>query len=43
MIEVRLAAHPDADLDAVKARFEAAVRVPVEWRGFRAHGFGLHA
>jgi len=41
VIEVRLAAHPDADLDAVKARFEVAVDAYVEWRGFHAHGFGL--
>jgi acetylornithine deacetylase len=41
VIDVRLAAHPGADLDAVKARFEAAVGERVEWRGFHAHGFGL--
>ena len=41
VIEIRLAAHPDADLEAVKARFEAAVAAPVEWRGFHAHGFGI--
>lgn len=41
VLEVRIAADVDADLDEVMARFEAAVRVPVEWRGFRAHGFGL--
>ena len=40
VIEVRLGVDVDADLDEVMARFEAAVRVPVEWRGFRAHGFG---
>lgn len=41
VIEVRLGVDVDADLDEVMARFEAAVRVPVQWRGFRAHGFGL--
>jgi acetylornithine deacetylase len=41
VLEVRLAAHPGADLEAVKARFEAAVDARVEWRGFHAHGFGL--
>jgi acetylornithine deacetylase len=41
VIEVRLGVDVDADLDAVMARFEQAVRVPVEWRGFRAHGFGF--
>ena len=41
VLEVRLAAHPGADLEAVKARFEAAVDASVEWRGFHAHGFGL--
>ena len=40
-LEVRLAAHPGADLDAVRARFEAAVGAQVEWRGFQAHGFGI--
>ena len=39
VIEVRLAAEPGADLDAVKARFEHAVGERVEWRGFHAHGF----
>ncbi|MDA0179677.1 ArgE/DapE family deacylase [Solirubrobacter phytolaccae] len=41
IVEVRLGVDVDADLDEVMSRFEAAVRVPVEWRGFRAHGFGL--
>ena len=41
VLEVRLAAEPDADLDAVKSRFEAAVDARVEWRGFHAHGFAL--
>ena len=41
VLEVRLAAHPGADLEAVKARFEAVVDARVEWRGFHAHGFGL--
>jgi acetylornithine deacetylase len=39
---VRLAAQPGEDLEAVKARFEAAVGdARVEWRGFHAHGFEL--
>jgi acetylornithine deacetylase len=42
VLEVRLAAEPGADLDAVKARFEAAAGdARVEWRGFHAHGFTL--
>jgi acetylornithine deacetylase len=41
VLEVRLAAPPGADLDAVKARFEAAVGADVTWRGFHAHGFEL--
>ena len=41
VLEVRLAAQPGEDLDAVKARFEAAVDARVEWRGFHAHGFEL--
>jgi acetylornithine deacetylase len=41
VVEVRLAASPGEDLDAVKARFEAAVDARVEWRGFHAHGFAL--
>lgn len=41
VLEVRLAAHPGADLEAVKARFEGVVDARVEWRGFHAHGFGL--
>jgi acetylornithine deacetylase len=41
VIEVRLAADPGADLEAVKARFEHAVGEPVEWRGFHAHGFEI--
>ena len=41
VLEVRLAAQPGEDLDAVKARFEAAVDAQVEWRGFHAHGFEL--
>lgn len=41
VLEVRLAADPGEDLDAVKARFEAAVAADVEWRGFHAHGFRL--
>lgn len=41
VLEVRLAARPGDDLEAVKARFEARVDAPVEWRGFHAHGFEL--
>jgi acetylornithine deacetylase len=41
VLEVRLAAQPGEDLDAVKARFEAAVDAQVQWRGFHAHGFEL--
>jgi acetylornithine deacetylase len=41
VLEVRLAAQPGEDLDAVKARFEAAVDARVEWRGFHAHGFTI--
>jgi acetylornithine deacetylase len=41
VLEVRLAADPGADLDAVKARFEATVDADVAWRGFHAHGFAL--
>jgi len=42
VLEVRLAARPGEDLEAVKARFEAAVDGRVEWRGFHAHGFRLN-
>ena len=41
VLEVRLAAQPGEDLEAVKARFEAAVDGRVEWRGFHAHGFEI--
>jgi acetylornithine deacetylase len=52
VLEVRLAAKPGEDLEAVKARFEQAVKrgapgggspvdLRVEWRGFHAHGFEL--
>lgn len=41
VLEVRLGVDVDADLEEVMARFEAAVRVPVQWRGFQAHGFGI--
>ena len=41
VLEVRLAAQPGEDLEAVKARFETAVDARVEWRGFHAHGFEL--
>jgi acetylornithine deacetylase len=41
VLEVRLAAQPGEDLEAIKARFEAAVDARVEWRGFHAHGFEL--
>jgi acetylornithine deacetylase len=41
VLEVRLAARPGEDLEAVKSRFEAAVDARVEWRGFHAHGFEL--
>ena len=41
VLEVRLAAQPGEDLEAVKQRFEAAVDKPVEWRGFHAHGFEI--
>jgi acetylornithine deacetylase len=41
VLEVRLAARPGEDLEAVKARFERAVGERVEWRGFHAHGFEL--
>ena len=43
VLEVRLAAKPGEDLEAVKARFEAAVDARVEWRGFHAHGFEIGA
>jgi acetylornithine deacetylase len=41
LLEVRLAAQPGADLEAVKARFEERVEAPVTWRGFHAHGFRI--
>jgi acetylornithine deacetylase len=41
VIEVRLAAEPGADLEAVKARFEDAIGERVQWRGFHAHGFRI--
>ena len=41
MLEVRLAAQPGEDLEAVKQRFEAVVDTPVSWRGFHAHGFEI--
>jgi acetylornithine deacetylase len=41
VLDVRLAASPGADLEAVKSRFEEAVDARVEWRGFQAHGFSL--
>ena len=41
VLEVRLAAQPGEDLEAVKARFESAVDARVEWRGFHAHGFEI--
>ena len=41
VLEVRLRRCPGEDLEAVKARFEAAVDARVEWRGFHAHGFAL--
>ena len=41
VLEVRLAASPGEDLEAVKSRFEAAVDAQVEWRGFQADGFAL--
>jgi acetylornithine deacetylase len=41
VLEVRLAADPGEDLDAVKARFESVVDGRVEWRGFHAHGFEI--
>ncbi len=41
VLEVRLAAQPGEDLEAVKARFESVVDGRVEWRGFHAHGFEI--